>query len=462
MKRFFLTLVLLVAFVVPASATFPVVEGSATTSATPSDTSHTLNLPADIEAGDRLVAFIRHAILDVSIDGFTQTGTRVRSGVFQMSIFDKIATGAEGATVTATTSASTSLTIVIIKRYSNVSQLIPVQSSFNDSSASQPALPLVVTGITTNDTRFVVAGMKSSGSISGAPTNYTSFEGNSTFALATRELANVASEDPDTFVGSISANYITATVSIPSSDFDTSDFPKRKGDAAVTDSAANTTHSVNLPSDIEAGEWLEVDLAVEDAVDLASTPSGWTQQLNATRTTAVRYVKLVREASGSEGATLSVEVNSSTPVRGLARRIADTEGPSPGTTANGSNIGAFPPTENVGVSGNYLWSTVAVKEDPGGFEGGVGNPYINYAVSSPSANIASSERWHAASSENPPDTFDGIGSTSYGWVASTIAWQPEVPPSARRRLILSDVLDHFDLSPLRWFLAREAHAKSIP
>lgn len=85
---------------------FPVVEATNTSSTNSSVSSHTVNLPSGITAGDLLIIVFGQIGGTVTITGYTQLATQSFTNG-RLTLFYKTATGSEGSTVTATTSGNT-------------------------------------------------------------------------------------------------------------------------------------------------------------------------------------------------------------------------------------------------------------------------------------------------------------------------------------------------------------------
>ena len=87
---------------------FPVVEATNTSHTDASVTSHTVNLPSGIVAGNLLIVVFgnANAVGTSSVSGFTQLTTQTNASG-RLTLFYKTATGSEGATVAGSTSVNT-------------------------------------------------------------------------------------------------------------------------------------------------------------------------------------------------------------------------------------------------------------------------------------------------------------------------------------------------------------------
>lgn len=86
-------------------------------------------------------------------------------------------------------------------------------------------------------------------------------------------------------------------------------------------SADATTHAINLPSGIVAGNLLAVFVTTNG--ELLTTPSGWTAFAGSPTSSNTRIFASYKIASGTEGSTLSITALSSCPVCCIAYRITN-------------------------------------------------------------------------------------------------------------------------------------------
>lgn len=204
---------------------FPVVATTNTSNQT-AGTSHTVNLPASISAGDLLIVFFVNED-DTTVTtptGWTLLKAMLETGAAtnKMSIFYKVATGAEGATLSITTSSSRVSSHISYKitGYTGAPQ---VSTGATSTSGNPNPDSLTPSGgakdylwIAACSTRFT------SGAISSYPTNYsgsnlnsriTGALGGSNVAVGTRNL-NASSEDPGTFDFPTNQYWTACTIAI--------------------------------------------------------------------------------------------------------------------------------------------------------------------------------------------------------------------------------------------------------
>jgi len=203
---------------------FPTVESTATYISAAGDTTHAINLPASIQAGDLLLFFLRGAF-NAGTLGAPSGWTRVRQinvdGSYS-ELHAKIAAGTEGSTVSVTFGASVQAT-AIAYRISGVdgSTLADVLADSGSTTVTPTALDrptawnsadvLWITGLTARDSDSVLSVV--------APTNYgTQIDAVKTGSgsdfvrthSAIRE-ANTATETPDAWGGTYPAGTRPAT-----------------------------------------------------------------------------------------------------------------------------------------------------------------------------------------------------------------------------------------------------------
>ncbi|MCH6199884.1 T9SS type A sorting domain-containing protein [Aquiflexum sp. LQ15W] len=109
--------------------------------------------------------------------------------------------------------------------------------------------------------------------------------------------------------------------------------PVVQGTATFQNSFASNSHSVTLPSNIQAGDLLVMVLR-PGATLAATTPNGWTL-LSSRSSNGVSYV-FFRTASGSEGSTQSISLSNNGSLAAITYRISNWEG-TPEAAVAGSN-----------------------------------------------------------------------------------------------------------------------------
>ena len=200
--------------------TFPQVAAVNGGNNTGSGTSHTVNLPAGIEAGDLLLVFFASdGTPTITFPGGWTELFQTSNDSVGFGAWYRIADGEEGATITVTTSASemTAHTSYRITGYSGTPEVgtrVPGFSCYPDPSSLTPSWEA-------KDTLwFACEGNNKDSTVGAYPTNYTNGRNDYAFNLqgvsvgsARREL-NAVSEDPGTFTISFSSQWIATTVAI--------------------------------------------------------------------------------------------------------------------------------------------------------------------------------------------------------------------------------------------------------
>lgn len=198
----------------------------------------------------------------------------------------------------------------------------------------------------------------------------------------------------------------------------------------TSNQTAGTTHTVNLPASISAGNLLIVFFVNEDDTTV-TTPAGWSL-LKAMLETGAATNKMsifYKVASGSEGATLSVTTSSSRVSSHISYRItgyANTPQVSTGATSTTGNPDPDSLTPSGGAK-DYLWIAAcstrfgsgAISSYPTSYSGSNLNSRITGALGG--SNVAVGTRDLNASSENP-GSFNFP--TNQYWTACTIAVEP--------------------------------------
>lgn len=185
-------------------------------------TSHTVNLPAGIQAGDLLLVFFvcdAPATVDITFpEGWTLVIERVTFPQCKTTCYKRIADGGEGATITVTTSVAEKSAHTSYRIISTTGTTQGISRSGTDDSPDPPNL-IPVWGA--KDTLwFAATGYDYNRTITSYPTNYT--DGRNDIADSTtgcgmgtarREL-NAASEDPGVFTLSAADGWGAFTVGI--------------------------------------------------------------------------------------------------------------------------------------------------------------------------------------------------------------------------------------------------------
>jgi hypothetical protein len=199
---------------------YPVIEAT-NTSNTASGTTHTINLPSGISAGDLLLIIFSSdgTAQDHSVSGFSRVAYASYSG-HTFSVHSKTATGSEGATVSGTT-ASTEATAHISYRISGWTDS-DISSVVNGISTS-PDSPNLAPWASYKTLWISAAGGDYNRTVSTYPSGYSDTEFsryNSTVgswvASASKEL-EAASENPGAYTISASDDWSAVTIAIKGS-----------------------------------------------------------------------------------------------------------------------------------------------------------------------------------------------------------------------------------------------------
>lgn len=203
--------------------------------------------------------------------------------------------------------------------------------------------------------------------------------------------------------------------------------------AATTSSAktaaTGTTHTVSLPSGIQAGDLLLVFWVDADVASTVATPSGWTELFNMVGTADQRRYAMYRVADGSEGATVTVTTSNAERSAHTAYRIAagSYQGEPVAGTVN-SNTSTSPDPNSL-TSGFGSVPTLWIASSHSAGTSAATTPPTNYSVDAfgysgntgtGHARMTTASRKLTAASENP-GTF-ALGA-SVVWGANTVALQ---------------------------------------
>ena len=245
--------------------------------------------------------------------------------------------------------------------YSGVDQSTPTDGSPQGTtgSASTPA-SAAKTGVADMDMLVAAADSSVALTASGASTDLESGSGANTAYL----LADGTSQ---TVTWSGSGNWSCEVVLL-------------KGDTAIggpsvasTDTSATTTagtsHTVNLPLGVQAGDLLIVCLDKGSTAATVNALAGWTELLDENSANGL-YIAY-RWADGTEGATITLTTSASTRSAENVYRIINavnpaTQPPEIGTTASGTSVSPDPPAVTpTGGAKDYL--AIAMLGDAGEF-----------------------------------------------------------------------------------------------
>lgn len=200
-------------------------------------------------------------------------------------------------------------------------------------------------------------------------------------------------------------------------------------------STASTTHTINLPASIAAGDLLILILSKGSVAATINAHADWTELLD--ENLAIGFYIAYRWATGSEGATTTLTSSANTRSATLAYRISGaadpaTQPPQIATTATGSST--TPNSDNISPTGgakDYLfistfgrggeeadddtWVTAA----PSGYSNLL-QKACGVAGTNLGGMVAAAERAANTASENPLTFTAATGS----WRAQTIAIHP--------------------------------------
>ena len=202
---------------------------------------------------------------------------------------------------------------------------------------------------------------------------------------------------------------------------------------------AGTSHTVTMPSGVAAGDLLVIIGSGVTATTYSL--ANWTELMDENVNRGI--LVYVRQADGSEGASVSISSVGSTKPAWIAYRISGAAdpgvtAPTLGTTATGTSTTPDPPNCNPGVSNDYLaiaFYTLAGEEaDDDTWTTAAPASYTNLlqktagvAGTNISAAIAAAQRQLTAVSSEDPGTFTTVTSVSNAWRAQTLMI-PEAPP----------------------------------
>jgi hypothetical protein len=204
--------------------------------------------------------------------------------------------------------------------------------------------------------------------------------------------------------------------------------PIAVGDRNNGQNAVGTSHTVNLPTGIAAGN----RLAVLVGFDGSQTPGwpgdgtltgGW-RQMGILATTALTIEVRERQADGSEGSTITVTTGGSVEGAHRSLRITGQHTTELGVFAsaqgNTVNPGFLPVTPSWGAEED-LWVAWGATDNPTATISVFPASYTNTFSQNGSRLIYSSERILNAATEDPGDMTQSAASP---WRCATCAWRP--------------------------------------
>ncbi|HMN06227.1 MAG TPA: PKD domain-containing protein [Flavobacteriales bacterium] len=448
----------------------PVVTATAQGAQSGSDVSnHNISIPAG-EVGDMLVTVFSsdgNVTCSTTSSGWNKLGDHSHPGgggnnqPVTGAIFWKMASGttpaADALTVNTSANERSSHITYRIKGATGISGTASNGSGTNSNPPNHNA---------TEDSWLWIATRSGDGTVtaSAAPANYTDLitegagnaNGASTNAAVRVFGTPQASEDPGTFTSG-SEQWVCWTLAIEGpapvvTSYTPIDMPAMGGGdgfplvAATATSAKTgtpgTTHTVALPSGIEAGDLLMIFWADANTVTtIPGTPSGWTNLYSGQWPSSnIRYMAMYRVADGTEGNSINITAGAERSAH-LAYRIA--AGTYQGTpvasnmvTGNNTNPDPNNLTSGFGnvptlwlaaahVTGT-IWATAPTNYG-GLVTSSTGNVGVDHAY------MATATRKRSAASENPGSfTLDA----SHSWGAWAVAIQG-VPTTITNALVRS-------------------------
>lgn len=208
-----------------------------------------------------------------------------------------------------------------------------------------------------------------------------------------------------------------------------SGFPIVEGRTFSGQPATGTSVTVDLPSGIQAGELLLVYVGSDGPQTDIAFPGDWTR-INFTEHTNSdgAQASAFRVADGTEGATITVTLNSSKPTTHVSYRISNFRSPTvqlPEVATNESGIETTTPDPpNLVPTGgikDYLWFAFGTEFSGNDFTAGPSS-YSNFQeAAAGTSSAAGAERQLFAASENP-GTFTLIAGAD--WQTMTMAIHP--------------------------------------
>lgn len=196
-----------------------------------------------------------------------------------------------------------------------------------------------------------------------------------------------------------------------------------------------TSHAVNLPASIQAGDLLLVVFRAGSTAT-ASIPGDWSL-LGSRNSTGVTYVWW-KEATGSEGATVTVTSDSSIRAAAISYRISNWSG-TPEIAFTGSNTNNPPSLSPSWGEADTLWIAGLTNRRSDSSVTGAPSDYSNLiTISQTSSTLTSRSRVSTASrsftaASNDPEAFSTSGTINSPH-SFTIAVEPAAPPAVADEL----------------------------
>jgi len=410
----------------------PVVEATATTSEGAAGTSHTVNLPSGITAGNLLVLAISGVQTSpvTTPSGWTlHSDANLYDPAFHnlARIYWRIADGNEGSTLSMTSSADAAFGAVCyrISGATATNPLTALTYAKSNPWDGYPNPPLSSIGLQ-RDWLFVAGVIDYSAAqlMTGAPTGYSTMstgvgEHNTGFhsrvTLCYKSTVVVASDDPGTFTAAAPTYWCAFTFAIT---------PARTDFPVVVDITTGwgygSSGSFLMPAGVTAGECL-LALFAEQSNHTISAPSGWTQLFSVSGNGFAGFYKV---SDGSETGAISIDMGANSYYAYITYRIAGRIGTPTASSVwtGGENDAPNPPSLDPGVGAqDILWFAVTGRNRYSYTAGPTYYLRFTTRLAATNGNLAAAHRYRNASSEDP-----GTFTTSTNWypLAVTLAFPP--------------------------------------
>lgn len=328
---------------------FPSLISTTDTAIASATTSHAVNLPTAARAGDLLLMhFVSRNGTHSVPSGWTSLDTGTAEGLCEASVFYKESAGSESSTVTVTTSSS----VVSCAQVHRICQWNAVSLTASTTAADTAMdAPNHTPAWGAKDTLWLVLSSAADDEITltASPPGYSSPDGVASgagtdagcYIASSHKTENVSAENPSSVSGAYGVtaqDQVNYTLSV-----EPGDKGRRhaviEGTANTAAASASTVHSVSLPSGIQADELLLMVLSADgNATGAASTPSGWTEHGYTNAGGFVSTHVFYKQASGSEGSSVSVTLGASRTLSAICYRISAWESVE-GSTRKGASSG---------------------------------------------------------------------------------------------------------------------------
>lgn len=216
------------------------------------------------------------------------------------------------------------------------------------------------------------------------------------------------------------------------------------------------SHTVSLPTNIQAGETLLVFFAA-DGDNVATFPEGWTNLFGVDSSVYLHLTVAWRKADGGEGASITVTTSDAEQSAHISYRISGAIDPTvtpPEASAGVSDSNYYPDPDSLtpgGGSDKYLWLALACKDLGTSSISVYPTNYTDgeYRVSAGSFGcmVTVARRENETDSEDP-GTF--TSNNVNRWIACTVAVYPAVPPDPPAGLVSFSLESQADNVTITW------------